>query len=344
MQSHGSFQVGHMIREEDFIESVAAALQHMSYYHSPDFIRAMGDAYAMEQSPAARDAIAQIITNSRLCAEHHRPICQDTGIVVVFLKIGMDVRWDARNSVLDMVSEGVRRAYLDPQNILRASIVMDPADSRKNTRDNTPAVVHMELVPGDGVELKIAAKGGGSENKAKLAMLNPGEDIVQWVLDAVDGMGAGWCPPGMLGIGVGGTAEKAVLLAKEALFEPVDMSELKARGAKNGLEAMRIELFDRINALGIGAQGLGGLSTVLDVKILDYPTHAASLPVAVIPNCAATRHAHFFLDGSGPVYLPAPKASDWPDIEWRADFSSKRVNLDTVTKEEIQSWRPGEKL
>ncbi|MHB1300051.1 MAG: fumarate hydratase [Burkholderiales bacterium] len=333
-----------MIRESDFVESIAAALQHMSYYHSPDFIRAMGKAHAMEQSPAARDAIAQIITNSRLCAEHHRPICQDTGIVVVFLKIGMDVRWDARNSVLDMVNEGVRRAYLDPQNLLRASIVMDPAGSRKNTRDNTPAVVHMELVPGDGVEVKIAAKGGGSENKAKLAMLNPGEDIVQWVLDAVDGMGAGWCPPGMLGIGIGGTAEKAALLAKEALLEPVDMSELKARGAKSGLEAMRIELFDRINGLGIGAQGLGGLSTVLDVKILDYPTHAASLPVAVIPNCAATRHAHFFLDGSGPVYLPVPKVSDWPDIEWRADFSAKRVNLDTVTKEEIQSWKPGEKL
>ncbi len=333
-----------MIREEDFIESIAAALQHMSCYHSPDFIRAMGDAYAMEQSPAARDAIAQIITNSRLCAEHRRPICQDTGIVVVFLKIGMDVRWDARSSVLDMVSEGVRRAYLDPQNILRASIVTDPAGSRKNTRDNTPAVVHMEIVPGDGVEVKIAAKGGGSENKAKLAMLNPGENIVQWVLDAVDGMGAGWCPPGMLGIGIGGTAEKAVLLAKEALFEPVDMAELKARGAKNGLEAMRIEIHDGINALGIGAQGLGGLATVLDVKILDYPTHAASLPVAVIPNCAATRHAHFFLDGNGPAYLPVPKASDWPDIEWGADFSSKRVNLDAVTKEEMRSWKPGEKL
>ena len=331
-----------MIREADFVESISFALQHISYYHTPDFIMAMGKAFFLEESPAAKDAIAQILTNSRLCAEHHRPICQDTGIVVVFLKIGMDVAWDARNSVADMVNEAVRRAYLDPENTLRASMVSDPAGARKNTGDNTPAVIHMEVVPGNGVEVRIAAKGGGSENKAKLAMLNPGGDIVQWVVGAVEEMGAGWCPPGMLGIGIGGTAEKAVLLAKEALFESVDMTELKARGPKNRLEEMRIEIFDAVNALGIGAQGLGGLATVLDVRIRDYPTHAASLPVAVIPNCAATRHAHFFLDGSGPVHLPVPK--DWPDIEWRADFSSRRVNLDAITKAEIVSWKPGEKL
>lgn len=333
-----------LIRKDDFIESIAFALQHISCYHSPDFIGAMGNAYFKEQSPAAKDAIAQILTNSRLCAEHRRPICQDTGIVVVFLKIGMDIRWDADTSIAAMVNEAVRRAYKNPENPLRASIVADPAGSRKNTGDNTPAVIHMEVVSGDRVEVKIAAKGGGSENKARLAMLNPNEDIVKWVVDSVDEMGAGWCPPGMLGLGIGGTAEKAVLLAKEALFEPVDMHELKVRGPENRIEEMRIELCDKINALGIGAQGLGGLSTVLDVKILDYPTHAASLPVAVIPNCAATRHAHFFLDGNGPVHLPIPKLSDWPDIEWRADFSSRRVNLDTVTKDEMSAWRPGEKL
>lgn len=333
-----------MIREEDFIESVAFALQHISYYHGLDFVGAMGEAYAMEESPAAKDAIAQILTNSRLCAEHHRPICQDTGIVVVFLKIGMDVRWDAKRSVAGMVNEAVRLAYLDPENSLRASIVSDPAGERRNTRDNTPAVIHMEVVPGSRVEVKLAAKGGGSENKARLAMLNPNEDIVRWVVDAVGEMGAGWCPPGMLGIGIGGTAEKAVLLAKEALFETVNMHELKARGPDDRLEEMRLEIHGRVNALGIGAQGLGGLATVLDVKILDYPTHAASLPVAVIPNCAATRHAHFFLDGSGPVHLPVPKLEDWPDIEWRADFSSRRVNLDALTKHDMASWKPGDKL
>ncbi len=330
--------------QEDFIESIASALQYIACYHSPDFIGAMGRAYEIEKSDAAKDAIAQILTNSRMCAEHHRPICQDTGIVVVFLKIGMDVRWDAKMGIPEMVNEGVRRAYLDPENKLRASIVSSPADLRKNTRDNTPAVVHMEIVPGNQVEVKIAAKGGGSENKAKLAMLNPGEDIVGWIVHAVEEMGAGWCPPGMLGIGIGGTAEKAALLAKEALFETVDMAELKARGAQNRLEEIRIEIFDRVNGLGIGAQGLGGLSTLLDVKILDYPTHAASLPVCVIPNCAATRHAHFILDGSGPVHLPAPKPEDWPDVEWKADFTSRRVNLDSISKEEIASWRPGEKL
>lgn len=333
-----------MIREEDFVESIASALQYISYYHGLDFIRAMGEAYAIEQSPAAKDAIAQIIENSRLCAEHHRPICQDTGIVVVFLKIGMEAKWDAKQGVLDMVNEGVRRAYCDHANTLRASIVADPAGTRRNTKDNTPAVVHMEVVPGNKVEVKVAAKGGGSENKARLAMLNPNEDVVQWVVDSVHEMGAGWCPPGMLGIGIGGTAEKAALLAKEALFEPVDMSLLKARGPANRLEEMRIDIYDKVNALGIGAQGLGGIATLLDVKILDYPTHAASLPVAVIPNCAATRHAHFVLDGSGPVFLPAPKISDWPDIRWETDFSARRVNLDAVTREEIAAWKPGEKL
>ena len=333
-----------MIREADFIESISSALQHISYYHSPDFIRAMGEAYSVEKSPAAKDAIAQILTNSRLCAEHHRPICQDTGIVVVFLKMGMDARWDSSRSIADMVNEAVRLAYADPQNPLRASIVSDPAGKRTNTRDNSPAVIHMEVVPGSNVEVKVAAKGGGSENKAALAMLNPNDDIVKWVADSVAEMGAGWCPPGMLGIGIGGTAEKAMLLAKEALFEPLDMHELRIRGPGNRIEEMRMEIYERVNNLGIGAQGLGGLTTVLDVKILDYPTHAASLPVGLIPNCAATRHAHFVLDGSGPVQLPLPRLSDWPDISWRADFTSRRVNLDAVTREEISSWKPGEKL
>ena len=344
MQRLCLFQAENMIREEDFIESIAFALQHISHYHSVDFISAMGEAYFLEKSPVAKDAIAQILTNSRLCAEHRRPICQDTGIVVVFLKIGMDVKWDAERSIAEMVNEAVRLAYTDTENTLRGSIVLDPAGKRTNTRDNTPAVIHMEVVPGKRVEVKVAAKGGGSENKAKLAMLNPNDDIVKWVVDSVESMGAGWCPPGMLGIGIGGTAEKAVLLAKEALFERVDMAELKSRGPGNRIEQMRIGIYDKVNDLGIGAQGLGGLCTVLDVKILDYPTHAASLPVSVIPNCAATRHAHFFLDGSGPVHLPVPKLSDWPDVEWKADFTSRRVNLDTVTKAEMASWKIGEKL
>src|SRR5262245_29783353 len=287
------------IRQDDFVQSIADALQHISYYHPSDYITALAAAYEREQSPAAKDAIAQILTNSRMCAEGHRPICQDTGIVVVFLKVGMDVRWEAKLSVQEMVDEGVRRAYLLPENVLRASIVSDPAFGRKNTRDNTPAVVHMELVPGDHVEVKLAAKGGGSENKAKFAMLNPSDSIVDWVMKTVPTMGAGWCPPGMLGIGIGGSAEKAMVLAKESLMDPIDMAQLKARGPKSKLEELRIELHDRVNALGIGAQGLGGLSTVLDVKILDYPTHAASKPIAMIPNCAATRHAHFRLDGRG---------------------------------------------
>ncbi len=332
------------IRQEDFIQSIADAFQFISYYHPADFIRAMSAAYEREQSPAAKDAIAQILVNSRMCAEGHRPICQDTGIAVVFLKIGMDVRWEADMSVEDMVNEGVRRAYLAPDNVLRASVLADPAFTRKNTRDNTPAVIHMNVVPGDKVEVIVAAKGGGSENKAKFKMLVPADDLVEFVLQQVPEMGAGWCPPGVLGIGIGGTAEKATLLAKEALMEPIDMHELKARGPQNKLEELRIELYDKINALGIGAQGLGGLTTVLDVKIKDYPTHAASKPVAIIPNCAATRHAHFVLDGSGPAKLEPPSLDLWPKLDYAAPEGAKRVNLDTVTREEIATWKAGDRL
>jgi fumarate hydratase class I len=334
-----------VIRQEDLIDSVADALQYISYYHPMDYIKSLADAYQQEESPAARDAIAQILTNSRMCAEGKRPICQDTGIVVAFLKVGMNVRWDgATMGVADMVNEGVRRAYLHPDNKLRASILADPAGSRSNTRDNTPAVVHMELVPGDSVEVRIAAKGGGSDNKSKVVMLNPSDSIVDWVLKTVPGMGAGWCPPGMLGLGIGGSAEKAMVLAKEALMQPIDMHELKQRGPKNRLEELRVEICDKVNALGIGAQGLGGLTTVLDVKILDYPTHAASLPVAMIPNCAATRHAHFTLDGSGAVRLEPPSLDEWPDVEWAPAPSSRKVDLAKVTREEISAWKPGETL
>jgi fumarate hydratase class I len=333
-----------VIAQDDFISSIAHALQHISYYHPRDYIQALGAAYEREQSPAAKDAIAQILTNSRLCMEGRRPICQDTGIVVVFLRIGMDVRWDASMSVEDMVNEGVRRAYRDPDNVLRASIVSNPVGARKNTGDNTPAVIHMELVPGRTVDVRLAAKGGGSENKAKFTTLNPSDDLVTWILKVVPEMGAGWCPPGMLGIGVGGTAEKAMLLAKESLLASIDMHELKARGPSTRLEELRLEIYDKVNALGIGAQGLGGLATVLDVKILDYPSHAASLPVAVIPNCAATRHAHFVLDGSGAVHLPVPDPSDWPAVEWAPASNARRVNLDTVTREEMATWRAGETL
>ena len=333
------------IRQQDLVQSVADALQFISYYHPVDYIRALGDAYRAEESPAAKDAIAQILTNSRMCAEGHRPICQDTGIVVAFVKVGMDVRWDgATMSVTDMINEGTRRAYMDPDNRLRASVVADPAGARKNTRDNTPAVVHYELVPGNKVEVSLAAKGGGSENKSKFVMLNPSDSIVDWVLKTVPTMGAGWCPPGMLGIGIGGTAEKAMVLAKEALMEPIDMHELLRRGPKSALEELRIELYEKVNALGIGAQGLGGLSTVLDVKILDYPTHAASKPVAMIPNCAATRHAHFTLDGSGPAHLEAPDLAQWPDVHWAPAPTAKRVNLDTLTREEAAAWQPGDTL
>ena len=333
-----------VIKQSDFIQSIQDALQHISYFHPLDYITALGDAYEKEQSPAAKDAIAQILTNSRMCAEGHRPICQDTGIVVVFVKIGMNVRWDATLSVTDMVNEGVRHAYLQPDNVLRASIVADPAFGRKNTRDNTPAVIHYDIVPGDIIEIRIAAKGGGSENKTKFVMLNPSDSIVDWVLKTVPTMGAGWCPPGMLGIGIGGSAEKAMLLAKESLMDHIDMTQLKARGPRNSIEELRIELFDKVNALGIGAQGLGGLATVLDVKILDYPTHAASKPVAMIPNCAATRHAHFTLDGSGVARLPVPKLEDWPDVTWAPDRNARRVDLDALTRDQVATWKAGERL
>ncbi len=332
------------IREADLVQSVADALQFISYYHPADYIEHLARANEREQSPAAKDAIAQILTNSRMCAEGKRPICQDTGIVNVFLKVGMNVRWVASRSVVDMVSEGVRRAYNHPDNRLRASVVDDPLFARKNTRDNTPAIVHVELVPGDAVDVTVAAKGGGSENKSKFVMLNPSDSIVDWVLKTVPTMGAGWCPPGMLGIGVGGTAEKAMLLAKESLMDPVDMHELIARGPSSPLEELRIELYEKVNALGIGAQGLGGLTTVLDVKIRSYPTHAASKPVAMIPNCAATRHAHFVLDGSGPAALEPPSLDLWPKVGWTPGSDSRRVDLDKLTPAEVASWKPGETL
>lgn len=333
------------ITQQDFIDSIADSLQYISYYHPQDYIQALGRAYELEASPAAKDAIAQILTNSRMCAEGHRPICQDTGIVCAFVRIGMDVRWEgATMSIEEMVNEGTRRAYMHPDNKLRASILSDPAGARKNTKDNTPAVVHMEVVPGDTLDVHIAAKGGGSENKSKFVMLNPSDSIVDWVLKTVPTMGAGWCPPGMLGIGIGGTAEKAMLLAKRSLMDPIDIQELIARGPSNRIEELRLELYEKVNALGIGAQGLGGLATVLDIKILDYPTHAASLPIAMIPNCAATRHVHFELDGSGPAKLEAPKLSDWPDVTWAASPTSRRVDLNSVTREEVASWKPGETL
>jgi fumarate hydratase class I len=331
------------IRREHLVQSVADALQFISYYHPADYIRALGRAYEREQSPAARDAIAQILTNSRMCAEGHRPICQDTGIVNVFLKIGMQIRFDFED-LENAVNEGVRRAYLDPDNRLRASVLDESDFGRKNTRDNTPAVISVQMVPGDKVEVDVAAKGGGSEAKAKFAMLNPSDSIADWVLKTVPTMGAGWCPPGMLGIGIGGTAEKAMLMAKEALMEPIDMAELKARGPKSKVEELRIELYDKVNALGIGAQGLGGLSTVLDVKIRTYPVHAANRPVAIIPNCAATRHAHFMLDGSGAAEFEAPSLSDWPAVTWTPDAKSKKVDLNSLTKAEVATWKPGERL
>jgi fumarate hydratase class I len=333
------------IRPDDLVQSVADALQFISYYHPADYIRALGRAYEREQSEAAKDAIAQILTNSRMCAEGHRPICQDTGIVNVFLKVGMNVRFEGfSGSLEDAVNEGVRRAYLHPDNRLRASVLDESDFGRRNTRDNTPAVINVQIVPGDTVSVDVAAKGGGSEAKSKFVMLNPSDSIVDWVLKTVPTMGAGWCPPGMLGIGVGGTAEKAMLMAKDSLMEPIDMAELKARGPKTKVEEMRIELYDKVNALGIGAQGLGGLSTVLDVKIHTYAAHAANRPVAMIPNCAATRHAHFVLNGSGPAEFEAPQLSDWPSVSWAPDASSRRVDLDTLTREEVASWKPGERL
>ena len=342
------------IKQDDLIDSVAGALQFISYYHPVDYIRHLSRAYEREESAAARDAIEQILTNSRMCAEGHRPICQDTGIVNVFLKIGMDVRWEGfTGSIADAVNEGVRRGYNDPDNPLRASIVADPQFDRKNTGDNTPAVISMEVVPGDTVDVTVAAKGGGSENKSKFVMLNPSDSLVDWVLKTVPTMGAGWCPPGMLGIGIGGTAEKAMLMAKQSLMDDLDMHELleKKKSGAGGAstlsktEALRIELYEKVNALGIGAQGLGGLTTVLDIKIAMHPTHAASKPVAMIPNCAATRHAHFVLDGSGPAYLDPPSLSEWPDVHWKPDLEkSQRVNLDTLTREEVASWKPGQTL
>jgi fumarate hydratase class I len=335
-----------IIKQEDLIESVAAALQFISYYHPTDYIRHLARAYEREQSAAAKDAIAQILTNSRMCAEGKRPICQDTGIVNVFLKIGMDVRFEGfAGSITDAINEGVRRGYNNTDNKLRASVVADPQFERKNTKDNTPAVVHMEVVPGNTLDVQVAAKGGGSENKSKFVMLNPSDSLVDWVLKTVPTMGAGWCPPGMLGIGIGGTAEHAMLMAKQSLMEDLDMSDLLARGPKDKTEELRIELYEKVNALGIGAQGLGGLTTVLDIKIMMHPTHAASKPVAMIPNCAATRHAHFVMDGSGPVYLDPPSLSEWPDVHWMPDTQkSKRVDLNTLTAAEVASWTPGQTL
>lgn len=335
-----------VIKQEDLIQSIADSLQYISYYHPLDYIQALGRAYEREESPAAKDAIAQILTNSRMCAEGRRPICQDTGIVTIFVKVGMDVRWDgATMGVTDMINEGVRRGYLNPDNVLRASIVNPPEGGRKNTKDNTPAVIHYEIVPGDKVDVQVAAKGGGSENKSKFVMLNPSDSIVDWVLKTVPTMGAGWCPPGMLGIGIGGTAEKAMVMAKESLMDPIDIQDVIARGPKDWAEELRVELYEKVNALGIGAQGLGGLATVLDVKIMAAPTHAASKPVALIPNCAATRHAHFTLDGSGVARLDPPPLDAWPQVQWEPNTeTSQRVNLDTLTPAEVASWKPGQTL
>lgn len=333
-----------VIRQDDVIQSVADALQYISYYHPKDFIDAMAAAYEREENPAAKDAIAQILINSRMCATGHRPICQDTGIVTVFVHVGMNVTWEADMSLDDMINEGVRRAYLLPDNILRASVLADPDGKRANTKDNTPAIIHHSIVPGDSVDIHVAAKGGGSEAKSKFAMLNPSDSVVDWVMEQLPKMGAGWCPPGMLGIGIGGTAEKAMMIAKEALLDPIDIQDLQARGPSNRAEELRLELFDKVNKSGIGAQGLGGLTTVLDIKVKDYPTHAANKPVAIIPNCAATRHVHFTLDGSGPATLEAPKLEDWPEITREAGENVKRVNLDTVTPAEVKTWQPGDTL
>ena len=333
-----------VIKDRDIVESVADALQFISYYHPTDFVQAVNRAYEMEQSQAAKDALAQILINSRMCAMGKRPICQDTGIVTIFVDVGMDVRWETSQTLETLINEGVRRAYLHPDNKLRASILEDPAGLRRNTKDNTPAVIHTRLVAGDTVDFRVAAKGGGSENKSKLAMLNPSDSIVDWVVKTIPTMGAGWCPPGMLGIGIGGTAEKAMVMAKESLMDPVDIHELRDRGASNRAEELRLEIMDAVNKLGIGAQGLGGLTTVLDVKIMDYPTHAASLPVAMIPNCAATRHAPFELTGNGPVFQEAPDLDAWPDVTWEPGESVRRVNLDTVTREETVTWQPGDTL
>jgi len=331
-----------VIRQDDLINSVADALQFISYYHPIDFVQSVHEAYLKEENPAAKDAMAQILINSRMCAEGKRPLCQDTGIVTVFVKVGMNVQWDATMSVTDMINEGVRRAYNHPDNVLRASILADPAGKRQNTKDNTPAVIHYEIVEGDTVDVQVAAKGGGSENKSKMVMLNPSDSIVDWIVKTVPTMGAGWCPPGMLGIGIGGTAEKAAVMAKESLMDPIDIHELRERGPQNRIEELRLEIMDAVNDLGIGAQGLGGLTTILDVKIMDYPTHAASLPVCMIPNCAATRHAHFTLDGSGPAVLTPPSLDEWPDVTFEVGANTRRVNLDEITPEDVKEWQVGE--
>ena len=333
-----------VIRQQDVTQSIADALQYISYYHPVDFIQAVKNAYDREESKSAKDAMAQILINSRLCATGKRPICQDTGIVTIFVKVGMQVQWDAEDSLTDIINQGVRQAYMHPDNILRASILSDPDGERKNTGDNTPAVIHYEIVSGNKVEIDVAAKGGGSEAKSKFAMLNPSDSVVDWVLNMVPTMGAGWCPPGVLGIGLGGTAEKAMLMAKEALLDHIDIQQLQEKGAENRIEELRLELFDKVNALGIGAQGLGGLTTVLDVKIKDYPSHAANKAIAIIPNCAATRHLHFILDGSGPASFDPPNLDDWPEISWEPDDTVRRVNLDTVTQSDIEQWQPGDTL
>lgn len=332
------------IKAEDFIASVADAFQYISYYHPKDFVKALTAAYEKEESPAAKDAMKQILVNSRMSAIGHRPVCQDTGIAMAIVEVGMDARFEGGMDIQEMVDEGVRRAYLNPDNPLRASVLMDPAGKRINSKDNTPAVVHVKMVKGDKVDVTVAAKGGGSENKTKFVMLNPSDSIVDWVVETVPKMGAGWCPPGMLGIGVGGTAEKAMLLAKESLMDPIDMQELLKRGPSNRVEELRIEIYQAVNKLGIGAQGLGGVTTVLDVKIKDWPTHAASKPVAMIPNCAATRHIHFTLDGTGPAILTPPSIEDWPDMEYEAAADAKRVDINNITKQEVASWKPGDVL
>ena len=334
------------IQQEDFIQSIADAFQFISSYHSADFIQALASAYDREKNPAAKDAIAQILMNSRMSAEGRRPICQDTGIATVFLKIGMHVRWEnVTMNITDMVNQGVREAYTNQENPLRASVLHDPAGLRRNSKDNTPAVIHYEMVDGAGIEVICGAKGGGSEAKSKFVMLNPSDSIVDWIVNTVPSMGAGWCPPGVLGIGIGGTPEKSLLLAKESLMHAIDIADLIARGPNNRLEELRLEIYEKVNKLGIGAQGLGGLTTVLDVKIMDYPTHAVNLAVGMIPNCAATRHTHFHLDGSGPAIFKRPSLSDWPDISWAPDVEkSKRVLLDTLTPEEVASWKPGQTL
>lgn len=333
-----------IIKQDDLIQSIADALQFISYYHPIDYIQAVGKAWEKEQSPAAKDALAQILTNSRMCAEGHRPLCQDTGLVSVFLKVGMQVQWQGNMSLADMINEGVRQAYMHPDNKLRASMVSPPYGKRINTKDNTPAMIYTDIVPGDQVEVAVAAKGGGSENKSKFTILNPSDSLVDWVLKTVPTMGAGWCPPGMLGIGIGGSSEKAMLLAKESLMAAIDIQEIIERGPQTPTEELRVELYEKVNDLGIGAQGLGGLTTVVDVKIAEYPTHAASLPVAMIPNCAATRHIEFHLDGSGPAVLTPPKLEDWPEVTWQVSEDAKRVDLDTLTPAQVQSWQPGDRL